>query len=211
MPCRIVFAKPEDVERWPNHLSFHFLTRVRSSAYSPMSAWIILRTSSLVTWSLCEMFNSLQQHLISKAYVIFSESAVSVHDSQVYRNMEMTREPISFTFDPTDMLLSLQMGFSFARAAVACAVREIISNFEAIIWNNYSKVLEACYSTQLLPFCIYLSLDAIGAVCHQLGLLGTNIHLIYTLCRFSRDFLLGLLALALPKLEHLCHRHTADW
>ena len=46
VPCRIVFAKPEDLETWPNHLSFRFLTRVRSSSYSPMAAWIFLRTSS---------------------------------------------------------------------------------------------------------------------------------------------------------------------
>ena len=36
MPCRIVFAKPEDLEPWPNHLSFRFLTRVRSSSYHLM-------------------------------------------------------------------------------------------------------------------------------------------------------------------------------
>ena len=60
VPCRIVFAKPEDLETWPNHLSFRFLTKVRSSSYSPMAAWIFLRTSSLVTWSLYEMFNSLR-------------------------------------------------------------------------------------------------------------------------------------------------------
>ena len=60
VPCRIVFAKPEDLETWPNHLSFRFLTRVRSSSYSPMVARIFLRTSSLVTWSLYEMFNSLR-------------------------------------------------------------------------------------------------------------------------------------------------------
>ena len=53
-------AKPEDLETWPNHLSFRFLTRVRSSSYSPMAAWIFPRTSSLVTWSLYEMFNSLR-------------------------------------------------------------------------------------------------------------------------------------------------------
>ena len=35
VPCRFVFAKPEDLETWPNHLSFRFLTRVRSSSYSP--------------------------------------------------------------------------------------------------------------------------------------------------------------------------------
>ena len=60
VPCRIVFAKPEDIETWPNHLSFRFLTRVRSLSYSSMAAWIFLRTSSLVTWSLYEMFNSLR-------------------------------------------------------------------------------------------------------------------------------------------------------
>ena len=38
--------------------------------------------------------------------------------------MEMTRECISFTFDPRDILLSLQMGFSFVKAAVACAILE---------------------------------------------------------------------------------------
>ena len=27
VPCRIVFAKPEDLETWPNHLSFPFLAR----------------------------------------------------------------------------------------------------------------------------------------------------------------------------------------
>ena len=59
VPCRIVFAKPEDLEIWLNHLSFRFLTSVRSSSYSPMAAWISLRTSSLVTWSLYEMSNSL--------------------------------------------------------------------------------------------------------------------------------------------------------
>ena len=60
VPCRIVFAKQEDLETWPNHLNFRFLTRVRGSPYSPMAAWIFLRTSSLVTWSLYEMFNSLR-------------------------------------------------------------------------------------------------------------------------------------------------------
>ena len=37
---------------------------------------------------------------------------------------------ITFTFDPRDMLLSLQMGFSFVRAAVACAIRERTSGLK---------------------------------------------------------------------------------
>ena len=40
VPCRVVFAKPEDLETWPNHVSVRFLTKIRSSSYSPMTAWI---------------------------------------------------------------------------------------------------------------------------------------------------------------------------
>ena len=68
--------------------------------------------------------------LILKAYVLFSNSAVKVHDSQAYSNMEMTRECISFTFDPSDMLLSLQMGFSIVTAAVTYAILERTSGLE---------------------------------------------------------------------------------
>ena len=50
--------------------------------------------------------------------------------SMIHRHTEMTRERISFTFDPRDMFLSLQMGFSFVRAAVACAILERISGLE---------------------------------------------------------------------------------
>ena len=35
-------TNPEDLETWPNHLSFRFLTRVRSSSYSPMAVWVFL-------------------------------------------------------------------------------------------------------------------------------------------------------------------------
>ena len=58
VPCRIVFAKPEVLETWTNYLSFRFLTRVRSLSYSQVAARIFLRTSSLVAWSLYEMFNN---------------------------------------------------------------------------------------------------------------------------------------------------------
>ena len=58
VPCRIVFAKPEGLETWANHLNFCFLIRVRSLSYTPMAAWNFLRTSSLVTWSLYEVFYS---------------------------------------------------------------------------------------------------------------------------------------------------------
>ena len=59
---------------------------------------------------------------VSSQRPAFSSLAVKVHDSLVYRNMEMTRKCTSFTFDPTDMLLSVKIDFSFVRAAVALAI-----------------------------------------------------------------------------------------
>ena len=51
MACRIVFAKPEDLEIWRNHPSFRFSTMIRNSSYFPMAACIFLRTYPLlVTW-----------------------------------------------------------------------------------------------------------------------------------------------------------------
>ena len=52
VPFRIVFAMPEHFEMWPYHLSFRFFTRIRRSSCIPVAFWILLRTSSFVTWSL---------------------------------------------------------------------------------------------------------------------------------------------------------------
>ena len=53
-----------------------------------------------------------------------------VDGSEAYKNMEMTREHTSFSFDPRDMLVSLQIGCSFIRASVACAILERTSDTE---------------------------------------------------------------------------------
>ena len=46
--------------RWGHTiLSFRFFTMVRRSSCTPIAFWILLRTSSFVTWSLQEMFRSL--------------------------------------------------------------------------------------------------------------------------------------------------------
>ena len=47
-----------------------------------------------------------------------------------------------------------------------------------VLLDNYSKVFEACYSTQLMSFHLDLPLAAISAVCHQFGLLSTDLRLI---------------------------------
>ena len=96
------------------------------------------------------------------------------------------------------MFLSLQIGFSFVKAAVGCAIFERTSGMEpssetTALW--YMKLVQYPDSALNLP------LDAIDTVCHQSGLL----------CRFYQDSQLGLLIPALPQLEHLCHRQTPDW
>ena len=52
VPCRIIFAMPEDLEMWPYHLRFRFFTMVRRSSCIPIAFWILLRTSPFITWSL---------------------------------------------------------------------------------------------------------------------------------------------------------------
>ena len=92
--------------------------------------------------------------------------------------MEMTRECISFTFDARDTLLSLQMCFSFLIAAVACAILERISCLEPPSVTTAPRYLKLVTVSNFCPFTFFLSLDAIGAACHQFDLLSTDIHLI---------------------------------
>ena len=56
--------------------------------------------------------------------------AVRVHDSQVYRKLDVTREHISYILELRGILMSFQTGFSLVNAAVACAVLESISGLE---------------------------------------------------------------------------------
>ena len=109
-----------------------------------MAASNFLRISSLVTRSLYEMFNSLR-YISSQRPVFFSNSAVKVRDSQA-------RECISFTFDPRDTLLSLQPGFRFVSAAVACAVLERISGLELSSQTTAPRYLKLITVPDFRPF-----------------------------------------------------------
>ena len=53
-----------------------------------------------------------------------------VHESQEYRKMDVTRERISHVLELTEILLSIQIGFSLVNAAVACAILGSISGLE---------------------------------------------------------------------------------
>ena len=81
---------------------------------------------------------------MSMACILLSVSAVSVQDSQAYRNMDMTRERISLIFELSAIFLSFQMVLSLASAAVAWAVLARISDLDpssAIIAPRYLNLL----------------------------------------------------------------------
>ena len=76
------------------------------------------------------MPRSFLRYLISMACILLSVSAVSVQDSQAYKNMDMTRECISLIFELSAIFLSFQMVLSLAGAAVAWAILERISGLD---------------------------------------------------------------------------------
>ena len=55
VPCKMVLARPDERDTWPYHRSLRLFTVVRRSSCGPIACWILARTSSLVTLSLCEI------------------------------------------------------------------------------------------------------------------------------------------------------------
>ena len=94
VPCKMVLARPDERETWSYHCSLRLFTLVRRSSCRPIPCLILAQTSWLVTWSLYVMHSILQQQLISIAWILLRSSTVSVHDSQAYRKMVVTRERI---------------------------------------------------------------------------------------------------------------------
>ena len=82
---------------------------------------MVLRISSLVTWSVYEIQRILRKHLISTAAIFLCSYAVMVHDSHAYRKMERTGASTSFILDFSEMFLSLQIGLSLTNAVNVCA------------------------------------------------------------------------------------------
>ena len=104
-----------------------------------------------------------------------------VHNSQAYRKMDVAKERISRILELRERLLSIQTGFSLVNAAVVCAILESISGLEpssVVTVISAFEIFEACDYLKLLSIHFDLCVDAIGVVCHQLALLGTDPHAI---------------------------------
>ena len=130
VPCRMVLARPVELETWLYHCSLRLFTMVTMSSCGPIACWILARISSLVTFSLYEMRGILLKHLISMACTLLWSSALGVHDSQAYRKMDVTKERISRIFELREILLSFQTGFKLVNPVVVFAILERISGLE---------------------------------------------------------------------------------
>ena len=60
LPCNTVLARPDERETYQYNCSLWIFAMVRRSLCGPIACWILASTSSLVTWSLCEMHSVLQ-------------------------------------------------------------------------------------------------------------------------------------------------------
>ena len=99
----------------------------------------------------------------------------------------MTRERISFTFDQTDMLSSLKMGFSFVRVAEACAILERTSGLESSSETTAPRLLKLDTVPNFCPYTFVFLLDALALFVISLvfSALVSILYLVQVLSRLS--------------------------
>ena len=208
VPCRIVLANPDDRVTRPYHFSLRLFTAVRKSSYGPMVFLILAFTSSLVMWSLYEIPRSLQKHLISNACILLSMSAVMVHDSHAYKNMDMARERISLILEVMAMFLSFQMTFSLVIAAVVWAILDSTSGLNPssdTIAPRYLKLRTV--SSFLLPMVMSVLMPLVLFVINWSSLHWSAYHMLW---RPLQGDLSTWPALALVQLGRQCHQQNVS-
>ena len=74
VPCKMVLARPDELETCPYHCSLHLFTIVMRSSCDPIACWILAWISSLVTWSFmkCVVFCGSTSFL----WLVFSNGAL---------------------------------------------------------------------------------------------------------------------------------------
>ena len=136
----------------------------------------------------------MRKHLISEACIL-SMSAVMVHVSQAYENMDMAREHISLILELMAMILSFQMTFSLVTAAVVWRIQDSTSCLDPSSDTVVPRYFKATDGLQFLVVYGNVSADAIGVICHQLGLRCTDLHAICCGGLFKAIYQLALVQL----------------
>ena len=94
-----------------------------------------------------------------------------VEYSPANRKMVVIRECISHILELREILLSFQTGFNLFSAVVVSAILKSISGLEPSSVITKPRYLKLVTVSSFCPFTLIT-----GVVCHQLGLLGTDIH-----------------------------------
>ena len=82
--------------------------------------------------------------------------------------MDVTRERISRILELREVLLSFKTGINLVNDAVVCAILESISGLEPSSVTTEPRYLKLVTVSSFF--------QTTGVVCHQLGLLGTDLH-----------------------------------
>ena len=99
--------------------------------------------------------------------------------------MDVTKQRISRTLEPKEMLLSFQAVFNLVNSSVVCAALESISGLESMSVITEPRYLKLVTVLSLWPVtlikppccCRWPSFfRQRGLLCHQRGLLGTDFH-----------------------------------
>ena len=86
------------------------------------------------------------------ARILLCSFAVRVHDSQTYRNMDVTKERISLILELREMLLPFPNGLNFVNAAVVYAVLERMSSLEPSSDTMGPRYLKLVTVSSFCPF-----------------------------------------------------------
>ena len=90
--------------------------------------------------------------------------------------MNVTTERISRILELREILLSFQIGFSLVNAAVVHAILESISGLEPSSVITEPRYLKLVTVSSFCPFTLISVLMPLLLFCHQLGLLGIDLH-----------------------------------
>ena len=108
------------------------------------------------------------------ACILLWSSALSVHYSQAYREVDMTRERISRILELREILLSFQTVFNLVSAAVVCTLLESISGLEpssVIPEPRYLKLVTVS------SFCLFTVISVLMPLVLSLSL-GTDLRVV---------------------------------
>ena len=96
----------------PHHASFHLLTAAKRESCGPRRKLVLLRTQWLVLCCKWEIRGSFLLNLLSRAWILFSESASRALVPQPLRRMEVTADLYSLNLLVMPLVLHRQILFS---------------------------------------------------------------------------------------------------